>query len=554
MEHIRQETKNADYLVLWLDNDKEGENICFEVLDIAMWSMKENAKVLRAKFSSLTHVDILAAYHSLSSGPNLNESMSVDARQIIDLKVGVAFSRFQTMHFRRKLNLQQQLVSYGPCQTPTLGFCVARHDEILRFVPKVFWRVVPTIKSTFAQSLELEWCRIRTFDYLEAQTVQKLVETSKDIVVSAVTSKEKKKGKPEALNTVQLLKAASSSMGISPNEAMHIAEKLYLGGFMTYPRTESTSYASSFNFEGIVQAMCNGHPSCCEYAKKLLKQGIKSPKAGKDAGDHPPITPTTKIPKPEQLSHIEMRMYEYVSRHFLGTISADACFKKKQVRFEVGGNQFMLKGSTVLSLGFMEPMNWLVKFDKIIPDFQEGTRVTLIKVEIIQGKTSPPDYLSESDLIGLMEQHGIGTDASMATHINNIGERKYVQVDGKNRRLIPTQLGLSLVNGYREIDKELVAPELRSSIEKKCEMIAKGQAHFSTVLNDVLSIFKQKFIYFKANIYSMEKYFPQGGMTTGASLAMVQDLSTFEDHFVLKEKQKKKKKAKAIEEPKEKTN
>jgi DNA topoisomerase-3 len=42
--------------------------------------------------------------------------------------------------------------------------------------------------------------------------------------------------------------------------------------------------------------------------------------------------------------------------------------------------------------------------------------------------TQPPDYLTESELITLMEQNRIGTDGSIPTHINKIYELKYVKV------------------------------------------------------------------------------------------------------------------------------
>ena len=45
--------------------------------------------------------------------------------------------------------------------------------------------------------------------------------------VVSVTQKEKQKQRPQALNTVELMRVASSGLGMSPHHAMMIAERLY---------------------------------------------------------------------------------------------------------------------------------------------------------------------------------------------------------------------------------------------------------------------------------------------------------------------------------------
>ena len=120
--HLQTEARHADALILWLDCDREGENICFEVIaNTEHWMTSvdklpgalKKQRIFRARFSALSQQAMKAAMASLGE-PNKNESLAVDARQELDLKVGVAFTRFQSKYFQSKYgDLDSSVISYG---------------------------------------------------------------------------------------------------------------------------------------------------------------------------------------------------------------------------------------------------------------------------------------------------------------------------------------------------------------------------------------------------------------------------------------------------------
>ena len=83
----------------------------------------------------------------------------------------------------------------------------------------------------------LHWKRNRTSDREKAAAILRSLQKKRFVRVSNVTTKEKRKYRPLALNTVQLLRLASSQLKMSPDQAMKAAEELYMEGFISYPRT-----------------------------------------------------------------------------------------------------------------------------------------------------------------------------------------------------------------------------------------------------------------------------------------------------------------------------
>ncbi|KAK2969582.1 hypothetical protein RJ640_023694 [Escallonia rubra] len=394
-------------------------------------------------------------------------------------------------------------LSYGPCQTPTLGFCVQRYLQINTFKPETFWALHPWINQK-GYDVKLEWERKKLFDSNVAEMFRKLVVDDGVVEVTGISEKQESKTRPSGLNTVNLLKVASSALDIGPHMAMQLAERLYTQGFISYPRTESTAYPSSFDFRGALGPLIN-NPVWGSYVQTLLADGYLKPRSGTDAGDHPPITPMRSASE-DMLGTDAWRLYQYICQHFLGTLSPDCKYIRTKIDFSAGGEFFHCIGQHVMVKGFTSIMPWLAVNEKNLPPFTRGEKVEISKVELYEGKTVPPDYLSESELISLMEKHEIGTDASIPVHINNISERKYVQVQA-GRRLVPTALGISLIRGYQCIDPDLCLPDIRSFIEQQITLVSKGQADHSLIVQHVLEQFKQKFSYFVKQIENMDVLF-----------------------------------------------
>nr|BAA20009.1 topoisomerase-III [Homo sapiens] len=512
VKFLQVEGRGCDYIVLWLDCDKEGENICFEVLDAVLPVMNKahggEKTVFRARFSSITDTDICNAMACLGE-PDHNEALSVDARQELDLRIGCAFT--------------SSLISFGPCQTPTLGFCVERHDKIQSFKPETYWVLQAKVNTDKDRSLLLDWDRVRVFDREIAQMFLNMTKLEKEAQVEATSRKEKAKQRPLALNTVEMLR-------MGPQHAMQTAERLYTQGYISYPRTETTHYPENFDLKGSLRQQAN-HPYWADTVKRLLAEGINRPRKGHDAGDHPPITPmksateaelgTALIPYPVcfQGGKGELR------QHFIATVSHDCKYLQSTISFRIGPELFTCSGKTVLSPGhttgpafllcaFMGRQTFYivsgdgrprsVPLEESLPTCQRGDAFPVGEVKMLEKQTNPPDYLTEAELITLMEKHGIGTDASIPVHINNICQRNYVTVES-GRRLKPTNLGIVLVHGYYKIDAELVLPTIRSAVEKQLNLIAQGKADYRQVLGHTLDVFKRKFHYFVDSIAGMDE-------------------------------------------------
>ncbi|XP_073225379.1 DNA topoisomerase 3-alpha isoform X2 [Cicer arietinum] len=468
---LEEEARRCQWLVLWLDCDREGENIAFEVVDVCT-AANPHLTIKRARFSALIDREIHQAVQNLVE-PNKWFADAVDARQEIDLRIGASFTRFQTMLMKDAFIIdtitddRNIILSYGPCQFPTLGFVVERYWEIQAHEPEEFWSINCSHRSDEGVA-NFSWGRGHLFDYTCAVIIYEMCTEEPTATVTNVRQQEKLKYPPHPLSTIELEKRASRYFRMSSEHTMKVAEELYQSGFISYPRTETDNFSSRTDLHAIVQEQ-QGHPQWGVYAQRLLdpEAGLwRNPRGGgHDDKAHPPIHPTKFSAGESGWSQDHRKLYELVVRHFLACVSKPAVGAETTVEIDIAGELFSACGRVILEKNYLDVYQYESWGGSIIPTYTIGQQFIPTTLTLDSGVTRPPPPLSEADLLSCMDKEGIGTDATMHDHIKKLLDRFYATKDA-SMRFTPTNLGEALVMGYDDMGYKLWKPYLRAVMER----------------------------------------------------------------------------------------
>jgi len=493
LEVLKAVSRYAKTVYLALDADVEGESIAFEVMDVVR-SVNPYAEFKRLWFNSTVEEELRKAIKKPVE-PNKLLADKCSARMIIDLTIGAAFTRLITRAIEKKNPRALPLghfLSYGPCQSPTLFLVVQRAWEREKFKPETYYTI--KAKVEIYGGIYTAECTIgKIKNEQEAKEIYNKIKNIRVAKVKDYKVTRKTRKPPIPLTTLELESRASKYLNIRAKQTLDLAEELYRLGYISYPRTETEIYPKTLNLAKIL-TMLTQNPEHGSYAEKLLSTRIKPTKGTRDDKAHPPIHPTKPATKNElqnKLGRKAWKLYDLIVRHFLATLSSPAKVENRRILIDIGGINFTVRGTIIIEEGYFEVYPFERVEEEFLPDVKAGEHLEVVEVKLIEGKTNPPPFLSEAELLKLMDKYGIGTDATKQDHIHTNIKRGYFYI--KDKKCIPTPLGKTLIEVLYEIVPEVVKPEVRGFMEKMLSEIAVGKRSKSEVVSLAKKYFLKQF-------------------------------------------------------------
>ncbi len=460
---LKKTAKEADSVIIATDFDREGELIGLEALEQAVEANpKLSQGVRRARYSALTAEEINKAFTETTE-LSIPLAQAGEARQDIDLIWGATLTRFISLATSR---LGNQFLSVGRVQSPTLALIVARELERRAFVPVPYWQVYAELNSSQGD-FTAQHKTDRFLDQSEAEAALANARAAATGKVTTVKSTQKKMQPPPPFNTTAYTKAATA-LGYSAARAIRLAEDLYLGGFISYPRTDNTVYPASLDLREILGELAKS-PELGDAARELMARETLTPARGKkQTTDHPPIYPVG-VPGPgDKLDDAHWKVWFLVARRFLATLGEEAVSESNRVDLDIGGEPFAVRGSRIVKEGWLAVYPYSRSKDEEVPRLEEGEEVQVAKVFDEQKETQPPTRYGQGRLIELMEQNGLGTKATRHSIIQNLYDRGYI----KNTPVEPTETGIAMVEALNTYADRITKPQMTAELEDEMNAIA----------------------------------------------------------------------------------
>ncbi len=500
IEAISRLSERAQEYILATDYDVEGAVIGYNILRYACGRKEREAQ--RMKFSTLTPEELKRSYDSLQPQIEFSVIESGLCRHFLDALFGINLSRALTIAARRSKGSRITL-STGRVQGPILCFLAEREKEIKAFTSRPYWNVKLKFKKN--QSVfEAEYQCNPVKNLNEAISVVKSC-LGKIGKIIEVEEKQYSKPPPMPLNFGLLQAEAYHHFKYSLRKTADIAERLYLGALISYPRTSSQRLPPSINYAAIIEALGYDH-IYQKYATFLLSKKPLIPREGKNTDPaHPSIFPTGHLPK-EALSPPERKIYDLIVRRFMATFCDPVLKRKIRAHIEVSNYLFSFEGQQVLDEGWLylcKPFHGIS--NSALPCFKKGQQIEILDVIREDKFTAPPVRYNQGSLLRKMEEEGLGTKSTRTNIIDTIYKRGYIS----GGRIIATDLGIAVADILHTYCQEAVSVEFTRNIENWMENIQKGVMTKDEVIQKVISMLRCTCNKFKRKEKIINRYLAQ---------------------------------------------
>ncbi|MGB9826974.1 MAG: DNA topoisomerase I [Thermosphaera sp.] len=477
LEALRKLCITSSYFVNACDYDIEGSVIGYLIIKFN----GDPSRAFRAKFSSLTPSELREAFQKLT---RLDYEM-IEAglcRHELDWLWGINVSR-ALMRTVESFSKKKIILSAGRVQTPTLKYVSDIEKERNLFIPTPVYSVIPTIaKDGVKITLELVNNSIKRKN--EAYALAERIRNEGFLTVESYEEHTSSIPPPPPFNLGDLQEEAARIYGYSPSKTQSIAEQLYLDALISYPRTNSQKLPRGLDFKGLLTKISQ-ISNYSALVSELLKEtkGFLQPVEGdKEDPAHPAIYPTGV--KPVKLDNDQWAVYDLIVRRFLAAFAGSAAIYRSTAKFALPGVNivFQAAGQGIENLGWYKYYPFHKPSVKALPRFREGEKVRVVEVSVKTAYTRPPQRISKIGMLRWMESVEIGTEATRATIIEKLFERKYLV--NTTRGVVVTDLGLGIVETLEIFFPELVKVELTRHFERLMNDIKKGAVKREQVISE----------------------------------------------------------------------